>query len=284
MAAHLTKHYSSDDGLELFCRDFPCDSTRAPVVCLPGLTRNSRDFEDFNPRIATVRRVLSPDFRGRGYSSWDPNWRNYHPATYVNDVWTLMHEMGIDRSILVGTSLGGLVAMIMAAQHPERVVAIVLNDVGPEVAAEGLARISQYSGKLPPVSNWREAREQAREVYGIAWRDLDEDYWDRLARRGYRERGSGKPRLDMDPNIGRALREIGPGTDDLWQVFAALDEIPVLVLRGAMSDILSDDILTEMKTRKLDLHVAVIPNRGHVPLLDEPESLTAVDRFLAELP
>ncbi|MEO0616157.1 MAG: alpha/beta hydrolase [Pseudomonadota bacterium] len=279
-----TNHYQSRDDLTLFYRDFAGDAARCPVICLPGLTRNSRDFEDLAPHIAPARRVITPDLRGRGFSARDPVWRNYHPDTYVRDIWTLMDTLAVDRAVLIGTSLGGLMSMTMGAQEPERVAGIILNDVGCEIAPEGLARIMGYTGQLEPVTDWVSAAEQARNVYGESMRDLDDAMWLRLARRGFRENDDGVPVIDADPNIGVALREVGATEQDPWASFAALSHIPVLMLRGEHSDILSRATIERMRDMKPDLETLEIANRGHVPLLDEPESLAAIDRFLERLP
>lgn len=277
------RHFLSADGLSLHYMSYGADSARAPILCLPGLTRNARDFEDLAPRLGADRRALAPDMRGRGRSEWDPDWRNYKPRIYVADVWRLLDELGIDRVVVIGTSLGGLMAMIMAAEHPERLAGAILNDIGPEVAPEGLARISEYTGRLPPVEGWEAAVAQSREIYGDALPGLSDAQWARLARRSYRENEDGTISPDMDPNIGRALREQGGTPGDTWALFDALRDIPTLVLRGELSDILSAETLARMQARKPDLQVATIPRRGHVPLLDEPESLAAIDAFLARL-
>ncbi len=284
MSDEKNRYYESRDGLRLFYREFPCHTDHAPVICLPGLTRNSRDFEDLNPHLAETRRVLSPDLRGRGLSDYDPQWRNYHPLTYVDDTFALMDHAGIDQAVLVGTSLGGLISMIMAEQQPQRIAGIVLNDVGPEIAPEGLARVVKYAGKLQPVNSWDHAVEQARAVYGLALPGLSDADWQRMARRAYRADDNGIPMLDADPQIGVALRELGPTGPDPWETFDHLGDMPVLLLRGATSDILSRDIVARMRDHKPDLEVVEIPDRGHVPLLNEAESLRAIDGFLAQLP
>ena len=277
------RYFESDDGLVLFYRDYAPDRPGTPVLCLPGLTRNSRDFEDLAPHLCVTRRVLAPDLRGRGLSAHDPDWRHYHPATYVSDVFTLLDHAGIGRVIVVGTSLGGIVAMRMAVRAPARLAGIVLNDIGPEIAPAGLARISAYTGRLPPVRSWEEAVAQTREIYGDWWPGLADERWRRMARRAYREGEDGVPRLDIDPAIGAALREAGPQSGDPWAVFDALRDLPTLVLRGACSDVLSEETLAEMRKRKPDLIAVTVADRGHVPLLDEPEALDAIDQFVQEL-
>ena len=277
---YAERYYESADGLRLHYRDYRPDRGGTPVLCLPGLTRNCRDFEDLAPHLAGRRRVLAPDLRGRGLSEYDPEWRNYHPGTYVGDVIRLLDTADIERVILIGTSLGGLIAMALAARDQQRLAAVVMNDIGPEVAAEGLARIQAYTGKLPPVSSWDEAAAQAKAIYGEWLPGLSDADWRRLARRGFREGADGTPELDMDPNIGRAVREVGPQRGDPWALFDALGDLPVLVLRGALSDILSQDILDRMHARKPDLESLEVADRGHVPLLDEPDALDAIDRFV----
>lgn len=272
--------YESGDGLRLFYRDFASERGGTPVLCLPGLTRNSRDFEDLALHLSATRRVVAPDLRGRGFSAHDPEWRNYRPGTYVADVWRLMDELHIAKAIVIGTSLGGLIAMVMAVQDAARLAGVVLNDIGPEIAPAGLARISAYAGRLPPVRSWSDAEAQTRNVYGEWWPGLSDEQWKRMARRAYREGEDGVPRLDMDLAIGRAMREVGPEGGDPWQAFDALQGTPTLVLRGERSDILSEEILHRMRQRKPDLATVTVANRGHVPLLDEPECIAAIDSFV----
>ncbi|MEX1266483.1 MAG: alpha/beta hydrolase [Woeseia sp.] len=275
--------YDSADGLSLYYRRYGATQPGLPVVCLPGITRNSRDFEDLALHLARSHPVLTPDLRGRGRSEHDPNWRNYQPGTYVDDVVRLLDDADVARAAFIGTSLGGLVSMLLAAAHRARVAGVVLNDIGPEIGPAGLERIKSYIGRIPPVRNWDEALQQVREIYGAAWPDLDDDVWSRIVRRGYRENEDGIPVLDMDPKIGDAAREAGTSAGDPWRLFAALDDVPVLVLHGETSDILTDDIVAKMRAAKPDLDYVRVARRGHVPLLDEPESLAAIDDFLAGL-
>ena len=281
----LERYFKSADGLRLFYRDYPAaaDAARLPVVCLPGLTRNSRDFEHVAPRLQRQRRVLTPDLRGRGWSQHDPNWQNYHPATYLADLTQLLHDAGVQRYVLLGTSLGGILSMLLAATQPQNVAGVILNDVGPEVATEGLERISRYVGRQAPVGNWTEAVASVRATYGFALPGLSDDEWLRHARRSYSE-VDGVPRLDMDPQIGEAVRSAPGATPDLWPLYAALLPIPALALRGATSDILSAATLARMQREKPDLACVTVPNRGHVPLLDEPESIAAIDAFMTRVP
>lgn len=275
--------FKSADGLNLYYRDFGSARDGTPVLCLPGLTRNSRDFEDLAISLSDRRRVLTVDFRGRGFSDHDPVWQNYHPGTYIADVLTLLDSLGIEQVIIVGTSLGGLCAMHIAAQHPERLAGVIMNDIGPEINPAGLARIQEYTGKLPPVADWDGAVMQARVIYGQWLPGVSDTDWRKMAWRAYRENAAGVPELDIDPNIGRAIREVGPQTGDPWQSFDALINVPTVLLWGCLSDILTEDIIDKMKHRKPDLEVVAVADRGHVPLLDEPECVAAIDQFLSKV-
>jgi len=280
------RYFESSDGLTLYYRDYPApESGRPPVMCLPGLTRNSRDFEALAVWLQRGgRRVLTPDLRGRGRSQYDPNWSNYHPGTYLGDLERLQVAASAERVIVIGTSLGGILAMLIAATRPAAIAGAVLNDVGPEIAPEGLQRIAQYVGRHAPVGNWEEAVAQAQSTYGLALPDLTLADWQALARRSYIE-VDGVPRLDMDPMIGEAVRAAPAGAaPDLWPVYAALAPLPVLALRGAMSDVLSEATFDRMALEKPDLRRLSVPRRGHPPLLDEPECLAAIDEFLSTLP
>lgn len=276
--------YQSQDGLELFYRDYGDGIVGTPIVCLPGLTRNSRDFVDVAVHIGERRRVITPDLRGRGNSMWDPEWRNYHPGTYVNDVRTLLDTLGIERAIIVGTSLGGLCAMGMAAMDAGRLAAVVLNDVGPEASPAALERIRHYVGKDQPPRTWEEAVEQTRRNYGESLPGLGDEDWKKIVWRTYREGDDGAPVADYDPNIGRAVAELGAQTADPWPFFEALGPVPTKLLWGEMSDILTRDIIDKMVVRKPDLEVIPVRNRGHAPLLDEPECRAALDAVLEETP
>ncbi|HZT04934.1 MAG TPA: alpha/beta hydrolase [Steroidobacteraceae bacterium] len=288
--AYREEHWTSAENLQLYCRiyDTPARGVRhAPraltVLCLPGLTRNSRDFEALAPHLATRYRVICPDLRGRGRSARDPKWQNYHPGTYLTDLQRLLEALELERVAIVGTSLGGLLGMLLGAAAAQRVAGLVLNDIGPEVDPRGLDRIRSYTGMLPPVRSWDEAVKQLRVVYGNAWPDLSDETWSMLVHRSYRADSAGVPVLDCDPRIGDALRAAPAAAAGLWPLFARLHAIPMLVVHGAMSDILNENTLERMQREKPDLERVTVVNRGHVPLLDEPEALAAIERFLARL-
>jgi len=274
----------SKDGLSLYSRVYDAaGSAAAPVLCLHGLTRNSKDFEDLALHLSPSYRVISPDLRGRGLSAPDPVWQNYQAGTYLSDLAGLVAGLGVQRLIVIGTSLGGLLAMLLPAFLPGVIAGIVLNDIGPEIDPVGAARIKSYAGKLPPVGNWDEAVAQLRVLFGAAWPGLSDETWARLARRSYREDATRTPVLECDPKVGEALRA-APAAD-LWPLWAQLgaSTLPVLAIRGALSDILSTSTLARMQREKPDLVPLTVAARGHVPLLDEPECLAAIDAFLARV-
>lgn len=277
-------YYTSADGLRLYARVYEQAEIEAPaVLCLPGLTRNSRDFEVLAPLLARRYRVLCPDLRGRGYSERDSNCQNYQPVTYLADILALLETLSVLRVAIIGTSLGGLLAMTLAASRRDMIAGVVLNDIGPEVDPAGLERIRGYAGQLPAVRTWAEAVMQLRSVHGQAWPGLDDVTWMRLARRSYRENASGVPVLDYDPVIGNALRSAPAQLADLWPLWAALGPVPALAIRGDLSDILSPAIFERMQREKADLVRQTVAQRGHAPLLDEPDCLPAIDAFLARL-
>jgi pimeloyl-ACP methyl ester carboxylesterase len=274
--------WQSHDGLRLYARVYEGPNTVAPtVLCLHGLTRNSRDFEDLAPHLERRYRVVVPDLRGRGFSARDPQLQNYQPVTYVQDILTLLDVVDAPRVAVIGTSLGGMLAMMLSFNHPARIAGIVLNDVGPEIDTVGIERIKQYAGLLPPARTWSEAVAQTQAVYGDAWPGLAWDRWTQLARRGYREDAAGRVELDADPNIGEALRA-APALD-LWPLWNALRKVPTLAIRGARSDILSATTFARMKSENPDLQQLEVADRGHVPLLDEPECIVALDAFLSRI-
>jgi pimeloyl-ACP methyl ester carboxylesterase len=281
--SYTETYWTSHDGLRLYARVYegPGPSSKT-VLCLHGLTRNSRDFEDLAPHLQSRYRVIVPDVRGRGRSARDPNPQNYQPAIYLQDILGLMDTLGAARASIVGTSMGGLLAMLMGVSHRERVAAMVLNDMGPEVDPKGLERIKGYAGRLPPPKNWDDAIAQTQNMFGNAWPNLSADRWATLTRRAYREIEKGALAVDADPMIGEVLRAAPAATANLWPFWKALSGIPTLAIRGAQSDILSDATFAKMKAENPELIQLEVAQRGHAPLLDEPECVAAIDAFLAQ--
>ena len=276
-------------GLRLRWRDYPGDAARTPVICLPGLTRNCRDFESLAPHLVSFlgRRVLALDLRGRGRSDHDPEWRNYQLDTYVQDVLAVMDAAALARSIIIGTSLGGLIGMHLAALSPvrsaARVAGLVLNDIGPELDPAGMLRIATGVGTARPATSWAEAAADAQKAHATVMPDFNDRDWLTFAQRVYREDSAGRIVRDMDPNLGRAIRESGSELPDFWGVFAKLESLPMLCLRGELSDLLSAATVERMAAQHPDLQTCVIPRRGHSPTLDEPASRAAIDAFVRPL-
>lgn len=280
------RYFNSSDGLRLYFRDYAqAPSTdRAPILCLPGLTRNSRDFDPLAKRLAGDRRVISPDLRGRGMSEYDGHWSNYHPAQYVADIWLLFGLLEISQVVVIGTSLGGWLAMSMASERPEAITASVINDIGPDVHAAGLARVKAAAGNLDKVEDFAQAVVQTRSCYEVAFPDWTADQWSWYTETTYQRTSDGQYDLNYDRNIGHAVRQgVSDLRQDPWHLFDGLLKIPTLLLRGELSDILTEEIALKMRQRKPDLHIATVPNRGHAPLLDEPEAINAISRFMAEI-
>jgi len=278
-------YYDSADGLRLYCRVYAAVRPGGvPVLCLPGLTRNSRDFVELAQHLCAEHEVLTADLRGRGRSAWDPDASHYQVSTYVLDIWSLLEARQARRVLIIGTSLGALIGMVMAATQPNRIAGVVLNDAGPEIDPVGVRRIQGYAGKLPPVRTWAEASAQAKSVYGAALPDLSDAQWLDYARRGYRENVAGIPVPDIDPKIAEALKSpVASGTNDLWPMFAQIRSVPMLVIRGALSDLLSAATVARMAREQPGLEQLTVANRGHAPLLNEPECVAAIDRFVARI-
>jgi pimeloyl-ACP methyl ester carboxylesterase len=276
--------FDSADGLRLYARVYAArrsDRDGVPVLCLPGLTRNSRDFAVLAAHVSEGHEVFAADLRGRGRSAWDPDPSHYELSTYVQDAWSLLDSRRADRVIVVGTSLGALIGIVMAALRPERIAGLVLNDAGPEIDPAGLRRIADYAGKLPPVATWAAAAALAKSIYGFALPGLSEAQWLDYARCGYRENAAGVPVPDMDPSISAAFKVAAAAATDLWPLYARTLAVPQLVIRGARSDILSAATVARMAREKPDLHHIEVANRGHTPMLDEPPCRAAIDAFLA---
>ena len=282
-AVFTSRTYKSVDGLDLHYRDYPGRSDRPVVLCLPGLTRNARDFEDLAAHLAgRGYRVLCADLRGRGLSQYAKNPMTYVPPTYVQDVAALLDAAGVSAVALIGTSLGGIIAMIMAAVMPHRLVGAVLNDIGPELDPEGMARIGQFVGKSVPVATWDDAAAAIQRGEGAFYPDFSAADWMIQAKRRFTPMDDGRLRADYDLDIAKPFA-VNFAPVNLWPFFAAFGAIPVLAVRGGISDLLSPAVFARMKEVKPDLEQATVPNRGHVPLLNEPESLPAIDRFLDRL-
>ena len=271
------------DGLTLHYRDYPGPSGKPPLLCLHGLTRNARDFADFAERHSPVWRVLTLDFRGRGSSGYDPLPARYNPLTYAKDVLQLLDQLMIEKAVFVGTSLGGLVMMTIAAMAPNRIAASILNDVGPDVDVAGVERILTYVGKDKRFKTWDEAAEAIAENYGASFDRYTHDDWVRMAKRNCREE-KGEIRFDYDMAIAEPFKTTGPVPRvDLWPLFEALGKKPLLVVRGSKSDLLTEATVARMQEVAPQMKLATVAGVGHAPELNEPEATIAIDEFLAKI-
>ena len=280
MPAWRERHLTAQDGLRLFYRDYGNPlSSRLPLLCLTGLVRNSADYEELALRHSGERRVLCPDYRGRGRSGYDPDWRHYEPHTYVDDAAHLLAATGIGRALLVGTSLGGIVAMGLAVAKPTAVAAVVLNDIGPEVVSGGLSRILDYVGRDHPQPDWPSAVGYLKQLLPkLSLRTEAE--WRRFAEGTYRAGEDGLLHFDWDVAVAKPLALGRRSIPDLWPYFRALGRVPVLALRGALSDLLSPEAFERMALAKPDLERIIVADTGHAPSLSEPDAAPAVDAFI----
>ncbi|MEA3067152.1 MAG: hypothetical protein QOK41_559 [Sphingomonadales bacterium] len=276
-------HFLVCDGLWLHYRDYPGAGDKPPLLCLPGLTRNVRDFAEFAELHSPRFRVLALDFRGRGDSDSDPLPLRYNPLTYASDVRQLLDQLGIRQAIFVGTSLGGLVTMTFASMALDRIAASILNDIGPELSQAGLDRIMSYVGKNARFKNWDEAAETIARNNGHIPASYTHADWVAVARRICREE-DGEIRFDYDMAIALPFKTSGPTpTIDMWPLFTALGSKPLLVVRGEVSDLLSASALEKMKEAVPTLKSVTVPGVGHAPTLSEPEAVAAIDAFLDDV-
>jgi pimeloyl-ACP methyl ester carboxylesterase len=278
-------HFTSRDGLRLYARHYPAPgSMHRPVVCLAGLTRNCRDYHDLASALSTAgeaaRDVYTLDYRGRGRSEYDADWKNYSILVELNDVLDFMTMKGLDRAAIIGTSRGGLIAMLMAVLRPNAIGAVVLNDIGPVIEREGLARIIAYVGRVPLPADWEEATELVYEMNRRQFTSVPADLWGEFARQLFND-DNGLPAPGYDPNLAKAISVMDGPAPELWPQFTALSRVPLLAIRGENSDILSEATFAEMRARHPRLTAFTVKGQGHAPLLKDAESINAIGKFLA---
>lgn len=275
------RQFTSQDGLSLYFRDYGSINSKAtPVLCLAGLTRNSRDSHWLARRLGEHRRVLCPDYRGRGRSQYDPDWRNYHPATYVGDIRHMLAALNVHRVYVIGNSLGGIVTMAMGAAMPTSLAGVLINDVGPEIDASGLSDIVAYMTAPTPLAGWDEAVARMRHHFPKIPAATDAE-WLNVAKGAYREREDGKIIHDWDDALVKPLLGAGGDMIDLWPLFGSLRRFPLTVVRGGNSDILSQSTFRRMAEVMPDMISLTVPGIGHMPTLAEPEVLEILDEQLA---
>jgi pimeloyl-ACP methyl ester carboxylesterase len=280
-------HYRSWDDLKLYARHYPAPDERyRSVVCLAGLTRNSRDFHALATHLSThpetPRNVYCVDYRGRGQSDFDPNWRNYMPHVELDDVLDFLTIQGLHQVGIVGTSRGGIIAMAMAAARPTVMGPVVLNDVGPVIETRGLARIVNYVRRMPTPKTWADAMQIMREINERGFPDFTDAQWDQMARSVFEER-KGRLVLSYDRKLAKAISTIDLSRPfpPLWPEFTAMSKLPAFVIRGELSDVLSTETLNEMVERHPNLRTMTVPDQGHAPTLAGRDQIEAIASFFA---
>jgi pimeloyl-ACP methyl ester carboxylesterase len=282
-----SRFITAPDGLQLHVRCYRAAwaALRLPVICLPGLTRNESDFEPLARNLATnpehPRAVFALDLRGRGRSDHDPDWRNYNPAVELADVIAVAKALGLARAVFLGTSRGGILTMLMAAAQPQMIAGAILNDIGPVIDLSGLMRIKGYAGKIRTPKDVAEGAAILRDLFGTQFPNLGEADWRAWAERSWAQ-GAGGLIGRYDQKIGETLKDVSPdqAVPDLWPQFDALPDVPLMLIRGALTDILSQETVGEMRRRRPDIDVVEVPDQGHAPLLAEPAVIRRISDFL----
>ena len=277
-------HVTMRDGVRVFVRHFSAPgSARRALVCLPGLTRNGRDFDELATALSAPdghrRDVYTIDARERGGSSRDPDWRNYTVVTEAADVLDVLVACGLHQPAIIGTSRGGILAMVAAVMRPTAIGPVVLNDIGPVIESAGVTRIAAYAGRVPVPTNWPDAARLVRDMNRKQFPTLDDEAWLRWARKSFDDT-DGIPRPACDDGVGRQLSQGQGEIPSLWPQFLALSHVPVLAIRGANSDILSVATLAEMKKRHPRLEALTVEAQGHSPLLDDSPTIARISGFL----
>ena len=279
--------FTARDGLNLYARDYGDRLAAAiPLLCLPGLTRNSKDFHHIASRLAvdpkTPRRVVCFDYRGRGQSDWDRDWRNYSPQTEALDVFDLLTAAGMQHAIILGTSRGGIIAMIMGAMRPGMLAGVILNDVGPVIGDTGIARIKAYVGRAVAPRTWDDAIANVRQANEAQFPNLTREDWEEFARTIYRE-DNGRPKIDYDHAIAKPLQQIdlGERMPTLWPQFHTLDKMPLMTIRGGLSDLLTEKTFEAMQSDRPDMVTLTVAGEGHAPRLRGGAEHDAIAKFLA---
>jgi pimeloyl-ACP methyl ester carboxylesterase len=276
------RYWTSRDGLKLHYRDYPGRADRPPLLCLPGLTRNARDFENLARRLAGEWRVICVELRGRGDSAYAKESATYNPVQYADDLAMLFEEAAIERFVAIGTSLGGLLTMILAMTGPQRLAGAVINDVGPVIEAAGLERIRGYVGQGRSFPTWMHAARALEETQSLAMPDFKIADWLAMAKRVMTLSGNGRIVFDYDMKIAEPFNAPGAAIDvDLWPGLEALKDKPLLIVRGELSDLLSEATLKQMTGRLPKALTVTVPRVGHAPTLDEPEAQAAIGRLLS---
>ncbi|MEA3012372.1 MAG: hypothetical protein QOD42_917 [Sphingomonadales bacterium] len=281
MVAWSDGYWESSDGLRLHYRDYPGDASRPPILCIPGLTRNARDFEGVAARLAGDWRLICVELRGRGESAYAKNPMTYVPLTYLEDVQALIFALKLERFVLFGTSLGGLITMLLAAAGKERIAGALLNDIGPAMESRGLEHIRSYVGRSQNWPTWLHAARYLASVQADRYPDWELDQWLVYAKRLAKLTPTGRVVFDYDMRIAEPFKlPAGEAGFDLWPTFRALAGIPSLIVHGGISDLLSAKTVAKMKAEVPTMESVTVPRVGHAPTLEEPEAVKAIDKLL----
>ena len=285
LAAYADRYWWSQDNLRLHYRDYAGrDDDRPPILCIPGLTRNARDFEPVADRLAGDWRVICVELRGRGESAYDKNPMNYVPLVYLQDLIGLLDELKLPQFVGIGTSLGGIMLMLLATARSPQMAGALLNDIGPDIAPAGLERIRTSVGTSGPQPTWVHAARTLAEIQGLIYPDWQLQDWLRQAKRLYRLTSQGRMVLDYDQRIAEPFRV--PGSEvgvNLWPAFEAMADMPLALVRGELSDLLSPETASAMQAKVPAMDFALVSSVGHAPTLEEPEAVAAIDRLLAKV-
>ncbi len=284
MAEFTDGTWTSSDGLELHYRDYAGRADRPPVLCLHGLTRNARDFADLADQLAGEWPLIVPEMRGRGDSEYAKDAVSYNPVQYLDDVNLLLEQLGVSRFVSVGTSMGGLMTMLIAMKSPERLAGAVLNDIGTRLERAGLDRILNYAGQGRTFATWVHAARALEETQQVAHPHFELADWIAMAKRTMTLTSNGRIVFDYDMKIAEAFAKVDfDRQPDLMPAIDAMADIPVLIVRGAVSDLFSEANCGEMMARLRNAEAVTVPGVGHAPLLTEPEAEAAIDRLLAKI-
>jgi pimeloyl-ACP methyl ester carboxylesterase len=287
MPDFASRFITTQDGLKLFVRTYGTpEINRLPVFCLHGLARSSADFHRLAVALSTdsanPRQVFAMDYRGRGRSDHDPNPDNYNVGVELNDLLTVLGAFHIGRAVFIGTSRGGILTMLLASVRPDVIAGAVLNDIGPVIEPQGLARIKGYVGKLSQPASFEEAAEMLRRLFGAQFSSLTADDWRAFAERTFEAR-DGRLVPSYDPALAQGLAALDSDhpPPPMWPQFDALARVPVMVVRGENSDLLSSDTITAMRQRRSDLQLVEVPGQGHAPFLMEDDIIARIAGFVA---
>jgi pimeloyl-ACP methyl ester carboxylesterase len=281
MAAWRDGYWWSNDGLRLHYRDYAGPPDRPPIICIPGLTRNARDFEGVAGRLGGAWRVICVELRGRGESAYAKDPMSYVPLTYLQDMEALIRELALDRFVLFGTSLGGLITMLLSVGEHARIAAALINDIGPVLDERGLERIRSYVGRTQSWPTWLHAARHFANVLHDVYPDWTLEQWLVFAKRLCKLGSNGRISFDYDMRIAEPFRIPGGATGfDLQRAFEGLAGIPSLVVRGELSDLLSAATVQRMLSAMPDMEAVTVSRVGHAPTLDEPEAIAAIERLL----